>query len=171
MSVSVSDKSHTLINMNVMFMLQVRSRSSVSFANDALRTAVTVRNTHRSIRPPSPMTARPWAVQSHTPTPAPCANTWRSMSSHHLPPNPRTHTTPSCTNNTNNLIRLFSSHSTSKWTASLHRSLIETLISLPCPITTWIAAQWERWTISSLCGVHPPWPCLLTFRCPAWRAG
>lgn len=149
-----------------MFVLQVKSHSSVSFASDALPTAVTGRSTRRCTQPPSPMTARPRAAPSPTPTPAPCASTWRFTSSHHLPPNPRTHTTPSLINS-NNLIRLSLSPSTLRLTAS-PRHLLKTLIYLFCPITSWRSAQLVTWVISYCCGAHPQWQCLWISLCQAW---
>lgn len=150
-----------------MSVLQVRSRSNVSFASDASPTAATVRSTRRCTRPPSPTTARPWAAPSPTPTPAPCASTWRFTSSHHLPLNPRMHTTPSHINS-NNLIRLSSSPSTLRLTASLHHSPTKTLIYLSCPITSWISAQPAKWATSCCCGARPRWRCLWISLCQAW---
>lgn len=150
--------------------LQVRSHSSVSFARGASPTAATARNTLRSTRRPSPTTAKPWAAPSPTPTPAPCASIWRSTSSHHLPPTPRTRTTPSPTNS-NNLTR----PSWSPWiwrsTASLLHSPTKMLTYLCCPITAWTLAQRARRNTSSCCGVPPPWPCLWICLCRAWGAG
>lgn len=158
----------TVIMVTVMSVLQARSRSSVSFASDALPTAATGRSTRRSTRPPSPMTARPWAAPSPTPTPAPYANTWRFTSSRHLPPNPRTRTTPSLINS-NNLIRVSSSPSTLKLTASLHHLPTKTLTFLFCPITNWTSARPAMWAISCCCGVLLQWRCLWISLCQAWR--
>lgn len=83
------------VTVNMMFVLQVRSHSSVSSVSAGLPTAVTGRSTRRFTRHPNPTTARPWAVPSPTPTPAPCASTWRFTSSRRLPLSPRIHMTPS----------------------------------------------------------------------------
>lgn len=150
-----------------MFVLQVRSHSSVSFVRGASPTAATARNTLRSTRHPSPTTAKPWAALSPTPTQALCASIWRSTSSHHLPPTPRTRTTPSPINS-NNLTRPSSSPSIWRLTASLLRLPTKMLIYLCCPTTVWTLAQRGRRNTSSCCGVPPPWPCLWICLCRAW---
>lgn len=152
---SVGTRSFHTIPLNMMFLLQVRSHSSVNFASDALPTAVTGRSIHRSIRRPNPMTAKPWAAPNPTPTPAPCASTWRFTSKHHLPLNPRIHMIASL-NNSSNLIRLSLSPSTLKLTASLLHMPTKTLIYLFCPITSWILTPPPKLAISCCCGVHPP---------------
>lgn len=150
-----------------MFVSQVRSHSSVSSVRGALPTAATARNTLRSTRHPSPTTAKPWAALSPTRTPAPCASIWRSTSSHHLPPTPRTRTTPSPINS-NNLTRPLSSPSIWRLTASLLHLPTKMLIYLCCQTTVWTLVQRGRRNTNSCCGVPPLWPCLWICLCRAW---
>lgn len=146
----------------------MRSRSSVSFVNDALPTAATGRSTHRFTRPPSPTTARPWAAPSPTPTPAPYANTWRFTSSRHLPLNPRTRTTPSLINSSN-LTRRSSSPSTWKWTGSLLHSPTRTLTFLFCLTTSSTSAPRAKRTTSCCYAARLRWRCLWICLCLALR--